>query len=656
MAKGRGGFIGQDGLNAPDSPTGVSGTAGNQQVTVSWTNPTDVGGSAITGYVISSTPSVPISPPSLSTASYTSKSFSLSGQGTYNYYGMTFNGDGTKAYFTGFGPDSILQYSLSTAFDISTASYDSVALDVSGQATAGQSGLVFSPDGLKIYMSAYTSNAVYQYTLSSAYDMSSGSYSNKSLTVSQDTNVQDVQIKSDGTKLFVLGDTNNSVFQYTMSTPFDLSSASYDNVSFVTTSQQTNCTGLFFSPDGKTMLICGYVPRAADKYVLSTPWDITTASHDSSLSVSGEFGSGSPNAIFAGNDLSNLFVCGTAGSGNGSIFQYAAGMPTASPFVYGGLTNGTSYTFNVWAINAFGYSASSDASTGVSPAAPNGLFAASGNSAIKSIDFIVIETLGNASDFGDVAVNKQDNTGCASSTRGIFAGGSILPSYAQINVIEYVTIVSKGDTTDFGDLTSSRSSLGGFSNETRGIFNNGSRANGSSNEIDYITIASTGNATDFGDSTVSGPQRTGSTASTTRGVMSGLSSYSNVIDYVTIGSTGNATDFGDLNANLAKTMALASSTRAVMGNGNDNQGDGGDIQYITIASTGNATDFGDMGRPASSSMGISNKIRGCIAGGSGRTTINYITIASTGNAQDFGNLTVARTGGGSCSSSHGGIA
>lgn len=50
MSNGRGGFIGQDGLNAPDSPTGVSGTAGSGSVSVAFTAPTDVGGSAITGY------------------------------------------------------------------------------------------------------------------------------------------------------------------------------------------------------------------------------------------------------------------------------------------------------------------------------------------------------------------------------------------------------------------------------------------------------------------------------------------------------------------------------------------------------------------------------------------------------------------------------
>jgi hypothetical protein len=343
-------------------------------------------------------------------------------------------------------------------------------------------------------------------------------------------------------------------------------------------------------------------------------------------------------------------------STDGTAYSAGSGTGTSSPITVSSLTNGTAYTAKVWAINAYGTSAPSDASASFTPATPNGLFAASGGSAVKSIDFIIIETLGDAQDFGDVAANKQDNAGCASSTRGVFAGGVSLPSYAQIDVIEYVTIASKGDSTDFGDMVTARGSIGGFSNATRGIFNNGSRANGNSNEMDYITIASTGNATDFGNSTVSGPQRTGCTASTTRGVMSGLSSYSNVIDYVTIGSTGNATDFGDLTQNLAKTFALASSTRAVMGAGNDNQGDGGGIDYITIASTGNATDFGDMGRPASSSMGISNKLRGCIAGGSGRTTINYITIASTGDAQDFGNLTIARQGGGSCSSGHGGIA
>ena len=471
MAKRTGGFIGQDGINAPDPATGVTGTAGDGQVTVSWTNPTDVGGAAINRYVISSTPSVPIDAPSLATASYTSKSFSLASQGTYNYYAMTFNGDGTKAYFTGFGPDAILQYSLSTAWDISTASYDSVSLDVSGQTDAGQSGLVFSPDGSKLYMVSYGTDTVYQYALTTPFDLSTGNYASKSLSISsQDSNPQDMYIKSDGTKLYVLGDTNNSVFQYSMSTPFDLATASYDSVSFVTTSQQTNPTGLFFSPDGTTMLICGYSPVQADTYTLSTPWVVSSASHISSFTLS-EFGSNSPNAIFAGNDLNNLFVGGTSGSGNGVVYQYAVGMPTGSPFVYGGLTNGTSYTFNVWAINPFGWSVASDASGSVSPvAAPRAFWIAR---TTVNLFYSVITTTGNTTDWGsNMRYSAYNTPTMSSSTRAVVTGFENTSTPVYSTYIEQMDLTSSGTSTLFGELAGHNGALRGIglSNGTRGCF------------------------------------------------------------------------------------------------------------------------------------------------------------------------------------------
>ena len=51
MAKRNGGFIGTDGLDAPDPPTAVTPTAGDTQVSVAFTAPTDTGTSAITGFV-----------------------------------------------------------------------------------------------------------------------------------------------------------------------------------------------------------------------------------------------------------------------------------------------------------------------------------------------------------------------------------------------------------------------------------------------------------------------------------------------------------------------------------------------------------------------------------------------------------------------------
>ena len=83
------------------------------------------------------------------------------------------------------------------------------------------------------------------------------------------------------------------------------------------------------------------------------------------------------------------------------------------------------------------------------------------------------------------------------STRGVFGGGQ-----PNTNVIQYVTIQSTGNATDFGDLTTARFAPGSGCSSTRGVFAGGETPS-QSNVIDYITIAATGNATDFGDLTLS---------------------------------------------------------------------------------------------------------------------------------------------------------
>ena len=49
--------IGAGSANVPDAPTGVSATAGDASAAVTWTAPTSDGGSAITGYTVTSSPS-----------------------------------------------------------------------------------------------------------------------------------------------------------------------------------------------------------------------------------------------------------------------------------------------------------------------------------------------------------------------------------------------------------------------------------------------------------------------------------------------------------------------------------------------------------------------------------------------------------------------
>jgi hypothetical protein len=327
---------------------------------------------------------------------------------------------------------------------------------------------------------------------------------------------------------------------------------------------------------------------------------------------------------------------------------------TSSPLTITGLTTGTSYNVSVWAINAYGYSAPSDA-VSASPAAARGVFAggyASGPSNV--MDYIQIATDGNATDFGDLTHSYGFfPAGTSSSTRGIFSGGKD-GGATYSNVIQYITIATTGNATDFGDLSSGSAQGHAHASTTRGVITLGNTGS-SVNTIEYITTASTGNATDFGN--LSAAKDYGaSCASPTRGVIV-LGEATNTIEYITIASTGNTTDFGDLTQNTDNGAGgVSSETRGVFFLNPDTSTQ---IQYVTIASTGNATNFGDISIASASGMtgAVSSSTKGVsqVGASDANGVLEKITIASAGDSADFGDLSVARYGVGGCSNDHGGL-
>jgi hypothetical protein len=345
----------------------------------------------------------------------------------------------------------------------------------------------------------------------------------------------------------------------------------------------------------------------------------------------------------------------------------------SSPISVTGLTNGTAYTFQVWALNTYGPSAFSASSGSVTPSAIVGVFSG-GYENFNTLSYITISTTGNATDFGVMVSNNsgtrfaQSHAGCASSTRGIFGGG-FGGGYA-LYTIQYVTFSSLGNATNFGALlggqefNSGVQGIAALSSSTRGVFGGGILASTGtrSNVMAYITIASTGDATDFGDLSVTRNFLSGC-SSPTRGIFgggqTGSDTYSNVLDYITIASTGNATDFGDLANRVDSPAACSSSTRGIYAGGyNESIGMTNVINYITIATTGNATDFGDLTAARRQVAGCSSAIRGVFAAGQPNNysnIIDYVTIASTGNAADFGDLTYVTGQLGACSNGHGGL-
>ena len=150
------------------------------------------------------------------------------------------------------------------------------------------------------------------------------------------------------------------------------------------------------------------------------------------------------------------------------------------------------------------------------------------------------------STFGDATQNRAQHGECTDGVYAVWAGAS----YAETsnNIMDYVTIQTTGNAQDFGDLISGRSALSGAGNATRGVFAGGW---GDKEDMEYITIASAGNASEFGNMHTSA-YRYASMTNGTRAVWAGGNGDGggdpkiNNIQYIAIDTTGNGSDFGDL--------------------------------------------------------------------------------------------------------------
>ena len=287
----------------------------------------------------------------LAIVNYDNKSFDVSSQDTTPWQ-IFFKPDGSKVYMIGGQNDKIYQYSLSIKWDISTATYDTKSFYVGGQEIT-PAGLFFKPDGSKVYIVGYNSDTVYQYSLSTPWDISTATYDAKSFLVSgQDLGPHGLYFKDDGSKFYIMGFQTKRIYQYTI-TNWDISTAVYDAKSFLVSGQDIYSYGLYFKDDGSKVYITGEENMKIYQYSLSTPWDISTAVYDAkSFLVSGQ--DMYPSGLFFKPDGSKIYVMGQEYntihqySISGCTGIYIAYLDSISP--YDG-----SHLFPIYADLDFGY-------------------------------------------------------------------------------------------------------------------------------------------------------------------------------------------------------------------------------------------------------------------------------------------------------------
>ena len=281
--------------------------------------------------------------------------------------GIEFNNDGTKMYLIGVGDDNIQQFSLSTAYAVGTQSYDGY-YNLGGDGHSSPYNLRWNNDGSKFFVTDYSADTVIEYSVSNAYDVTTG-------TVTEGTNFSvssyesdplDVAFNTDGTKMYVIGNGGDEINEWTLSTGFDLSST-VTHVS-ATSLGLTNPAAFDFSPDGTFMAVVDY-GDILKGFTLSTPFDSSTISATQSIGLSNTRWNSNPSAsgsIYLTNYWLTPSGCRFNGDGTtitildrySSSYDKAISVPLIVPYDVRGYADGTvdAYAEGVGAANTIRFS------------------------------------------------------------------------------------------------------------------------------------------------------------------------------------------------------------------------------------------------------------------------------------------------------------
>jgi sugar lactone lactonase YvrE len=180
-------------------------------------------------------------------------------------YGFHWKPDGTKIYLVGAHNDTVRQYSLGSAWNISNMTFDSgQSVVVSSQSTNPYS-VFFTSDGLNMYLPG-TFNHVRWYTLSTAWNLTTATYQGGLAIGTYVGTVTNVFVDDTGQFLFASG-TTRAVARFTLSTPFNVTTGTY--TSSYTSLTSNSPYAITFKPDGTRMYVMTYTDRTVRSYNLA---------------------------------------------------------------------------------------------------------------------------------------------------------------------------------------------------------------------------------------------------------------------------------------------------------------------------------------------------------------------------------------------------
>ncbi|MDC6468472.1 autotransporter domain-containing protein [Candidatus Pelagibacter sp.] len=147
-------------------------------------------------------------------------------------------------------------------------------------------GITFNPDGSRMYVTADETNpVVIEYSLSVPFDISTASKTSATnLVEAGGANIDKphaIEFKPDGKVMYVIHSqsTKVGVEQYNLTTAWDTSTLSYDTRLSITNGNDVQIRALAFKTDGTRVYIAQRDHGKVIQYDLTTPWDLSSATN-----------------------------------------------------------------------------------------------------------------------------------------------------------------------------------------------------------------------------------------------------------------------------------------------------------------------------------------------------------------------------------------
>ncbi len=237
------------------------------------------------------------------TLGFTGESITTTGQNGTHPMGLFITSGGIDKFFIGTSGGSFINEYRDT-----TASNELVNFSYHSQynhntQTSSSTHYVMRPNGTKWYVSSAT--VIYQYTPGANITISSSTYDSISFTPAQTSSIFWFGFNADGTKLYIAGNqfTTPIIYQYSLSTAWNVSTATYDSISLDISGTVDFVRGMSMTPDGDSLIIAGTLVGGDGRqrlfqYRMSTAFAINTATLHRHMSTRGLFLSSQTRSLY----------------------------------------------------------------------------------------------------------------------------------------------------------------------------------------------------------------------------------------------------------------------------------------------------------------------------------------------------------------------